>query len=98
MPVTLCFRVPTLLEAARITPHKCAFNKAAEIQIHRLVPSKAAGERDRQTCAIPFALLQLRCRRVPEPLRLFRSQPIPESDADLPDCLDASYASGEVWA
>jgi hypothetical protein len=28
----------------------------AEVQVHRLVPSKAAGEEDCQECAIPLAL------------------------------------------
>ncbi len=37
-------------------------------------------------------------RRAPQPLRLFRRQPIPEPDTDLLDALDAPNASGQVWA
>jgi hypothetical protein len=44
----------------------------AKTQIDRFVPSKAAGEQDRQECAIAFALQVLGARRIPEPLRLFR--------------------------
>jgi hypothetical protein len=67
-------------------------------QIDRLVPSKPAGEQDRQQCAIAFALQLLKVRRIPEPVRLFRRQPIAESDADFLDALDASYTSSEVRA
>jgi hypothetical protein len=68
------------------------------IQVHRLVPSKAASEQDRQERAVPFAFQKLRVRRVPEPLRLFWRRPISEPDADLLDPLHASYAGGQVWA
>jgi hypothetical protein len=48
----------------------------AEIQIDRLVPSKAAGERDYQESAIPLTLQSASVGRVPEPLRLFRRQDV----------------------
>ena len=43
----------------------------AEIQAHRLVPSKAASEQDRQEGAVSFAFQKLRVGRVLEPLGLF---------------------------
>jgi hypothetical protein len=70
----------------------------AEIQVCRLLPPEAAGEEDRQERTVPFAFQKLRVRCIPEPLRLFRRQPIPEPDADLLDSLDASYACGQVGA
>jgi hypothetical protein len=69
-----------------------------EIQIDRFVPPKSAGEQDCQECAITFALQLLRVGRIPEPLRLFRRQPIAEPDADLLHSFDASYASSEIRA
>jgi hypothetical protein len=45
-----------------------------------------------------FAFQCLSVRRIPGPLRLLRSQPVAESDPDLLDSLDASYASSQVWA
>ena len=70
----------------------------AVIQIDCLAPPKSAGKQECQECAIPYTLQRLSVRRIPEPLRVPRSQPVAESDADLPDTLHAPYAGCQVWA
>jgi hypothetical protein len=47
-----------------------------------------------QKCAIALALQLQKVRRTPEPLRLFRREPIPKSDADFLDAFDASTRYG----
>ena len=70
----------------------------AEVQVHRFVPSKAAGEQDCQECAVPLSLQRVTVRCIPESLGLLRSLPISKANADLLDSLDTSYAGGQVWA
>jgi hypothetical protein len=66
----------------------------AEFKVHCFVPAQAAGEQYGEECTISFALEGITVRCIPEPLRLFRSQPIPKTNTDLLDSLDASYAGG----
>ncbi|MBI1897007.1 MAG: hypothetical protein HYZ57_06975 [Acidobacteria bacterium] len=70
----------------------------AKIQIDGLVPSKPTRKQDSQECAVTLAPQLFGVWRIPEPLGLFRREPIAESYSDFLDALDTSDAGSEIRA